>query len=59
MSEQWDESDSLANTFRVKLPSFAIGVVFGMLIVWVALKLMPYALGPAIAVLQQWATSQG
>ena len=48
MSEEWDESESIASTFKYKIPFLVLGIAIGMLVVWVALQWVPGALAPAI-----------
>lgn len=44
-----DDSDSITSTFKYKIPFFILGVVIGMLLVWIALQWVPAALQAALA----------
>lgn len=46
-----DESDSIASTFKYKIPFFVLGVAIGMLVVWVALQWVPAAMQAALLTL--------
>jgi|KBSMisStandDraft_5_1062788.scaffolds.fasta_scaffold139708_2 hypothetical protein len=53
MSNEFDESYSVASTFIYKIPFLLLGIAVGMLVVWVALHWVPRALVTAVAAANQ------